>query len=81
MCGLPKKVWGIDVDGMSKEEAALAGIDALADFIRELGLPTTLRELGTTEEMLPQIAASTVKGGGYRKLEEADILKVLKECF
>ena len=76
-----KKVWGIDVDGMSKEKAALAGIDALADFIRELGLPTTLRELGTTEEMLPKIAASTVKGGGYRKLEEADILKVLKECF
>lgn len=75
------KVWGIDPHGMDKEQAALAGIDALAAFIRELGLPATLRELGATEDMLPKIAASTVKGGGYRRMEEADILKVLRACY
>lgn len=75
------KVWGIDTHGMDKEQAALAGIDALAAFIRELGLPATLRELGATEDMLPKIAASTVKGGGYRRMEEADILKVLRACY
>jgi butanol dehydrogenase len=76
-----KKIWGVNVDGMPKEEAALAGIDALGDFVKELGLPTTLRELGTTEEMLPKIAESAVKGGGYRKMGETDILNVLRECF
>ena len=75
------KVWGIDTHGMDKEQAALAGIEALAAFIRELGLPATLRELGATEDMLPKIAASTVKGGGYRQMEEADILKVLRACY
>ena len=75
------KVWGIDPHGMDKEQAALAGIDALAAFIRELGLPATLRELGATEDMLPKIAASAVKGGGYRRMEEADILKVLEACY
>lgn len=76
-----KKVWKVDTTGMSKEQAAMAGIDKLADFIRELGLPTTLRELGATEEMLPDIAGSTIPGGGYKKLETADILEILKQAY
>ena len=74
-------IWGIDTNGMNRDEAALAGIEALAQFIQELGIPTTLRELGATEEMLPRIAQSSVKGGGYRQMDEADILAVLKACF
>lgn len=76
-----KKVWGVDTDSMTKEEAALAGIEKLSNFIEELGLPATLRELGTTEEMLPLIANSTVLGGGYKKLSAEDILNILKEAY
>ena len=76
-----KNVWGIDTDNMSKEEAADAGIEKLGEFIKELKLPTTLRELGTTEEMLPKIANSTVLGGGYKQMSPEDILKVLKNCY
>ncbi|MBE5935183.1 MAG: iron-containing alcohol dehydrogenase [Lachnospiraceae bacterium] len=76
-----KKVWGVDVDSMSKEEAALAGINKLAEFIKEMGIPSTLREVGATEDMLPLIASSTVKGGGYKHMEENDILEVLKEAY
>lgn len=76
-----EKVWKVDGNGRTKEEIALAGIEAMEEFIKEMGLPATLRELGATEEMLPKIAASTVKGGGYKKLNEADILKILQECF
>lgn len=75
------QVWNIDPSGKSKEEIALAGIDALIDFIKELGIPTTLRQLGVTEEMLPLIAASTFPGGGYKKLHQEDILNVLKACY
>ena len=39
-------VWGIPADGRTEKEMAVAGVEALADFIREIGLPTTLRELG-----------------------------------
>lgn len=76
-----KKIWGVDTDNMTKEDAALAGIEKLSDFIKELGLPATLRELGTTEEMLTQIANSTVLGGGYKKLSSEDILNILKEAY
>ena len=76
-----KKVWGVDTDSMTKEEAALAGIERLAEFIREMGIPTTLREIGASEEMLPLIANSTVLGGGYKILDAQEILDILKECY
>ena len=76
-----ENVWGVDATGKTKEEIALQGIDKLAEFIKEMGIPTTLRELGATEEMLPLIAKTTVKGGGYKQMDESDILTVLKECF
>ena len=50
-------------------------------FIRELGIPTTLREVGTTEEMLPLIADSTILGGGYKQLTAEDVLCILKACY
>lgn len=76
-----ENVWGVDTTGKTKEEVALQGIDKLAEFIKEMGIPTTLRELGATEEMLPLIAKTTVKGGGYKQMDESDILTVLKECY
>lgn len=76
-----KNVWGIDTSGMGGEKAAEAGIEKLADFIKSIGMPSTLRELGATEEMLPKIARSAVLGGGYKKMNAEDILNVLKECF
>ena len=33
------RVWGIDPTGKSDEEVAAAGVEALADFIKEIGLP------------------------------------------
>ena len=76
-----KNVWDVDTDNMSAKEAAEAGIAKLDEFIGELGLPKTLRELGATEDMLPLIANSTVLGGGYKKMNAEDILEVLKSCF
>lgn len=76
-----RAVWGIDTSDMTCEEAARAGIDALAAFIKEIGIPTTLRELGASEDMLEKIAKTSAKGGGYKFMHEADILAVLKECY
>ena len=76
-----ENVWGVDATGKTKEEVSLQGIDKLAEFIKEMGIPTTLRELGATEEMLPLIAKTTVKGGGYKQMDASDILTVLKECY
>lgn len=76
-----RAVWDIDTSDMTCEEAAKAGIDALSAFIKELGMPTTLRELGASEDMLEKIAQTSGKGGGYKFMHSEDILAVLKECY
>ena len=76
-----KNVWDIDINGMTKEQAALKGLEKLDEFISLLELPKTLKELGASEEMLPKIANSTVLGGGYKQMTADDILNVLKECY
>lgn len=94
--GLPKfvryatQVWDIDPTDKSDEIIALEGIAALASFIEELGIPSSLRELGATEEMLEPIAASTdanivARYGdrvtGYKKIRYNEILEILQNCF
>lgn len=77
------RVWGIDPAGKTDEELALAGVKALADFIRELGLPVTLRELGMTDRaQLEVIAAScNLAPGSYKKMTHEEILSILNECY
>ena len=54
-----QNVWGI-APKSSDEETALAGIDALAAFIKEIGLPTTFTELGIPDDTdLRAVADST----------------------
>ena len=87
--GLPKfvrfaqNVWGIPRDGRSDEALALAGVEALAAFIRELGLPTTLRELGVTDrEILREIAdLCNLAPGSYRKMTHEEIYAIFVECL
>lgn len=74
-------IWDVDATGKTKDEIALEGIDALQQFIVELGIPTTLQELGVTEEMLPKIAYSVAPGGGYKQLTQDDIYEILRACY
>lgn len=76
-----KNIWEIDGAGKTDREIAEAGIDALAAFVVEMGIPTALREIGATEEMLPKIAYSIEEGGGYKKVTHEEILEILKACF
>lgn len=77
-----KTVWDINTDGMTDQEAALAGIDALGTYIKEMGMASSLRELDTTEDMLEDIANSTILlDGGYKQLTAEDVLAILKAAF
>lgn len=76
-----KNIWGVDCAGKTKDEIALAGIDCLESFAKELGIPLTLRELGATEDMLKKIADSAYEGGGYKHMTHADILHILRDCY
>lgn len=76
-------VWGISPDGKTDEELARAGVEALADFIKEIGLPTTLRELGVNETIdLEAIANScNLAPGSFKKMTHEEILEIFRECY
>lgn len=78
-----KNVWEISTEGRSEEETALAGIDALAAFIREMGLPTTIKELGIRDKsILKEIADScNCSAGSYKKMSQEEILAIFQECY
>ncbi len=87
--GLPKficfakNVWGISPDGKSDEGLALAGVDALSSFIREIGLPTTLTELGITDKALLKRVASScnLAPGSYQKMTTEEIQQIFEESI
>lgn len=76
-------VWGITADGKTDEETALSGVEALAYFIKEVGLPTTLHEIGVTKDTdLKAIAASCAcVQGAYRVLTHEEIFEIFEECY
>ena len=78
-----KNVWEISTEGRGEEETALAGIDALAAFIREMGLPTTIKELGIRDKsILKEIADScNCSAGSYKKMSQEEILAIFQECY
>ncbi len=86
--GLPKfvrfakNVWGISDEGRDDDAIAMAGITALSEFIKEVGLPTTLKELGVKKEQLKEIADSCgISQGSYKVMTHEEILQIFEECY
>lgn len=79
---LAAEVWGVSPDGKSEAELAESFITALSDFIKEIGLPTTLTEMGIADVDLEAIAKSTIRTDGcVKKFTDEELLAVLKECI
>ncbi len=76
-------VWGVATDGKTEDALALAGIEALAAFIREMGLPVTFREMGIMDNsFFKAVADSTnITAGCCKKLTKEELLDILNECF
>jgi len=75
-------VWGIDTSKMSVQQAAEAGLEALENWMKEIGVVMSLRELGTTEDMLDGIADATfLLDGGYKVLTRDEVIQILKEAL
>ena len=74
-------VWNVEKGNKSDDEIALEGIDALAKFIKDSHMVTTLKELNATKDMLLDIANSCYVGGGYKKIDHKEIYQILLECY
>lgn len=75
-------VWNVDPAGKTDEQVAREGLDAMENWMKELGLVMNLKELGATEDMLEGIADGTIiMQGGYKVLERNEIVEILKESL
>lgn len=75
-----RNVWGVQTE--TDAQAAREGVEALAAFIREIGLPTTLAALGIPEDTdLRAVADSTnISAGCCKKLTHDEMYEILMEC-
>lgn len=77
------EVWKVDSKDLSEEGIAEKGIEELDKFIKEIGLPTTLTEIGITDKnMLKQVAdSSNITKGCCKQLTHEEIYEILVECL
>lgn len=75
-------VWDVNPAGKTDEQVAEEGLQAMEDWMKELGLAMNISELGATEEMLEGLADATlIMNGGYKVLSRNEIVQILKESM
>ncbi len=67
----------------NEETNQKAGVLALADFIREIVLPSTFAQMGLTDKsVLKKVADScNLTAGCCKKLSREEVLEILMECW
>ncbi len=80
---LAVRVWGCQMDFDNPEATALAGIAALENFLRGIGMPLNFAELGAKEEDIPTLVKALCYGdgrggsiSGFVTLDENDCTKI-----
>lgn len=58
------RVYGVSMDFEHPEETALRGIEAHEAFLREIGMPVTLHEIGAKTEDIPALTAHVRRNPG-----------------
>ena len=79
-----KTVFDLDPAGKTELELAKEAVEALADFIKEIGLDQSFTQLGldVNEEILHLVADTCgLSGGNVRKLEREEVFELLKEVM
>lgn len=75
-------VWDVDPSGKTDEQVAEEGLQAMENWMNELGLVMNISQLGATEDMIEGIADGTlIMPGGYKVLEHNEIVEILKESL
>lgn len=77
------RVWGCAMNFENPAETALFGIEAYESFLKEIGMPITLSELGVPSEAIPELAKKVRRApdgtvGQYKKLSTDDIIRIFQ---
>lgn len=62
-CQFAARVFDVEINYFHPEETALAGIQKLEDFLKSIGMPTRLPDLGITDDAFDLMAAKTTNQG------------------
>lgn len=77
------RVWGCQMDFEHPEKTMLEGIERFEKFLKSIGMPTTLKELGANVNDIPKIVGNMkIADGGtlgnFVKLNKDDVTAILK---
>ncbi len=77
---------GVDCTGLSDEEAAAKGVEAVADLARRCGIPSTLTELGIGREKVESLADAAMKVtrllvNNPREVTREDAIAIYNELY
>ena len=77
--------FGLDMTGLTKEEAVDKVVSAVKDLSKRLNIPQTLQEIGIPEEMIPTLAKQAINdactAGNPRNVTVEDIIKIYQEAY
>lgn len=77
-----KNVWDIETSDKTDQEIALAGLEAMEQWMNELGLVMNITDLGANKDMLDDLVNGTlINAGGYRRLSKDEVKNIFLECF
>jgi alcohol dehydrogenase YqhD (iron-dependent ADH family) len=75
-------VWEVNPEGKSDTEIAEAGLAAMEQWMKELGLVMNITDLGANESMIPDLVKGTIiLKGGYKVLDEKEIAEIFRESL
>ena len=77
-----RAVWNVDDSGKSEREVAEAGLEAMSEWMDQIGVVKSVRELGLTEENIPDaVKATFILNGGYHKLTTEEVEQIFHESL
>ena len=75
-------VWNVNPQGLTDEQIGQQGLNAMAEWMKSLGLVMNISQLGADEKMIDGLVQSTViLPGGYKVLTKEDIASIFKESL
>ena len=74
-----ENVWGVQPEGKTDEQIAREGLDRMEDWMKEIGVVLSIKDLGADESMLDGIVDATmILRGGYKVLDRQELIDIFK---
>ncbi|WP_071442308.1 iron-containing alcohol dehydrogenase [Traorella massiliensis] len=75
-------VWGVDPGNKTNEQIAEEGLNRLKDWMIELGVAMSIKEVGISEDMIEELADNTpINDAGYHKLSKEELIQIYKNSL